>query len=163
MDEFVTKPISPALLFEVIARRLRRGSGGERRAAGRPGQGAAQAGREDPELIDMAALALTFGGDPDKMRKYALLFIDSARDGLAEMATALERSELTRLADLGHRTKSSARAVGAMGFAELCLALERFRERGTLEEARAIVNRMVELHERLRHHIATDLVMTASR
>jgi len=165
MDEFVTKPISPALLFEVIARwlRQRRGPGQERRAAGRPAQGGAEAGREAPELIDMAALALTFGGDPDKMRKYALLFIDSARDGLAEMANALERSDLTRVAELGHRTKSSARAVGAMGFAELCLALERFRERGTVEEARAIVSRMVELHERLRHHIAADLVMTASR
>jgi two-component system sensor histidine kinase/response regulator len=165
MDEFVTKPIAPSLLFEVIARwlRQRRGLGGERRATERLAHGGDTAGRGDPDLIDMAALAQTFGGDPDKMRKYALLFIDSARDGLAELAEALERSNLTRVAELGHRIKSSARAVGAMGFAESCRELERFRERGTVEEARAIVSHLVALHERLRHHIASDLVMTASR
>ena len=35
------------------------------------------------ELFDVAALAETFSGKPDKMRKYALLFLSSAREGLA--------------------------------------------------------------------------------
>jgi hypothetical protein len=68
----------------------------------------------------VAALAETFSGKPDKMRKYALLFLSSARDGLAEMDEALAMEDLAHLSELGHRTKSAARAVGAMQFGNLC-------------------------------------------
>jgi hypothetical protein len=71
-------------------------------------------------MFDVAALAETFSGKPDKMRKYALLFLSSARDGLAEMDEALAMEDLAHLSELGHRTKSAARAVGAMQFGNLC-------------------------------------------
>jgi HPt (histidine-containing phosphotransfer) domain-containing protein len=76
----------------------------------------------------VAALAETFSGKPDKMRKYALLFLSSARDGLAEMDEALAMEDLAHLSELGHRTKSAARAVGAMQFGNLCYALEQVRK-----------------------------------
>jgi two-component system sensor histidine kinase/response regulator len=150
MDDFITKPVVPRRLFEVIGRALGK----------RPRQG----GRSDPApaangagLLDMATLALTFSGDAHKMRKYAWLFLDSAGSGLAELSAALEQRDLLRVAELGHRIKSSARAVGAMGFGQLCDDLERFRDGGTVAAAHAAVAELYALHARLERHIASEL------
>ena len=139
MDEFVTKPTPPNLLFEMIARWLRE----------RP-QGVAG-------MLDMAALALTFGGNSAKMRKYAFLFLDSARDGLVDIREAVERGDIGRAADVASRMKASARAVGAMDFAHLCHQLEQLRSAGALADAVALLARMTALREELAGHIAVEL------
>ena len=95
------------------------------------------------------------------MRKYALLFLDSARDGLAELGEAMDRGDLQRVGELGHRIKSSSRAVGAMSFAAHCLSLERFRDGGAAAEARAIVAEMHVLLDRLKEHITAELAVSA--
>jgi two-component system sensor histidine kinase/response regulator len=169
MDEFVTKPIAPQLLFEVIARWLRKRparNGRRRRASGADTaptrQAAAELESSDPVLLDMSELATTFGRNPEKMRKYAFMFLDSARDSLVEISEAQDRGDLVRLSELGHRCKSAARAVGATGFAELCHALEQMRDGGTLLESRAIIERMYPLLEQLREHIAHELTVPAT-
>jgi CheY-like chemotaxis protein/HPt (histidine-containing phosphotransfer) domain-containing protein len=167
MDEFVTKPIAPKLLFEVIARCLaqRPGRAPARRAQARQRdtlQDAVLPVSSDPALFDLATLAATFGNNPDKMRKYAFMFLDSARDGLAEVSEALDRSNLERAADLGHRIKSSARAVGAGSFAALCTRLETVRTGSSVEAARAIVAEMYALLDQLKEHIATELSASVS-
>jgi two-component system sensor histidine kinase/response regulator len=150
MNEFVTKPTSPNLLFEVIARWLRK------RAL--PGAAEAAAPPTDPGgMLDRAALAATFGGNPDKMRKYAFMFLDSARDGLADVGEALERGDIGRAADLGHRMKASARAVGAMEFSQGCHQLELLRVCGSLAEARALHQRLLLLRGQLAVHMAQEL------
>jgi PAS domain S-box-containing protein len=164
MDEFVTKPISPRLLFETIARWMAERPVRERRRRtphggfGVPGHvGPPGPVSSNPAMLDLSALSTTFGGNPDKMRKYAFMFLDSARDGLRELEGALEHGELGRICDLGHRMKSSAKAVGAMGFAEHCLQLEGLREGGTIEQARAIAARMTALLDTLVGHVALEL------
>ena len=133
MNEFVTKPTSPNLLFEVIASWLRKR---EPRRGGRGGAGAGPARRAAPTrmrprgMLDMAALALTFGGNPDKMRKYAFMFLDPRATAWATSARRSARGDMERVADIGHRMKSSARAVGAMDFAQLCHQLEQLRVGG---------------------------------
>ncbi|OBV40879.1 CHASE domain-containing protein [Janthinobacterium psychrotolerans] len=138
MDEFLTKPIAPMLLFQLLAKWLRR-RGGIGNVAPAPASVLTAAGVRDTAVLEVAALSLTFSNDPVKMRKYAQLFLDTARDGLAEMEQALALEDLNRLADLGHRTKSSALAVGANAFAALCLALENLRRGGDLAQARALM------------------------
>ena len=165
MDEFVTKPIAPNLLFEVIAKwlRTRPVRGGRRLLPPAPRSGqelAAPSAVSAPELIDIASLALTFGANPVKMRKYALLFIESARDAMREIEEALARTDHERLADLGHRLKSSARAVGAMGFATLCEALEAQRAGATVDEAAGVVARLAALLDLLAEHIEREVALT---
>jgi PAS domain S-box-containing protein len=184
MDEFVTKPIAPNLLFSVLSKWM-----SQRAAEGRVPQvrsttapavpaaapvsasapahqapaAAPEADVEEPapngeaELFDLRALAQTFGNKPEKMRKYANMFIDSAQDGLREVHAALEAGDMLRLSELGHRIKSSARAVGAMSFADLCLALEKMAPADGIERARAIVVQMQPLLDRLREHIAQEM------
>ena len=150
MDEFLTKPIAPNLLFHLLAKwfRLRGGIGGpggmgHAQPAGRAGAKTPLARaipeRRDTAILDLATLALTFSNDAVKMRKYAQLFLDTARDGIAEMEQALALEDLGRLADLGHRSKSSALAVGAHAFAALCTSIEALRLGGEVPQARALL------------------------
>ena len=155
MDEFVTKPIAPMLLFQLLAKWLRR-RGGIAVQAPVPGSVMQAGGARDAAVLDVAALSLTFSNDPVKMRKYAQLFLDTARDGLAEMEQALALEDLKRLADLGHRTKSSALAVGANAFAALCLALEGLRHGGDLPQARALMAAMGPALARVAEQISLD-------
>jgi len=159
MDEFVTKPISPNHLFEVIAKwmALRPVRGGRRMPPPPPhADGSAPA---KGELIDMDMLATTFGGNPAKMRKYALLFSESAQRTMGQIEEALAQGDMARAGDLGHRLKSSARAIGAMGFANLCEALESMREGQDASDAPALVARMAELLVELGEHIEQEVVV----
>jgi two-component system sensor histidine kinase/response regulator len=125
MDEFVTKPIAPAHLFEVIARwlRARPVRGGRRKAP--PALRVEAAQPVLPEaVLDMEALSATFGGNQAKMRKYALMFLESAPRVLGDMDEALANADGQALADLARRLKASANAVGASGFAALCAEIE---------------------------------------
>jgi two-component system, sensor histidine kinase and response regulator len=202
MDEFITKPIAPNLLFTVLSRWMVQRAG-ERppRLDSRPavsaaagvetpppdspaaldaavapaaaplsglssgteaGDAAAAAPGADADLFDIAALAQTFGNKHDKMRKYALMFLDAARDGMAEVNQAMSEGDMTRLAELGHRIKSSARAVGAMSFAELCLALEHLPPDAAPAQAQHIVGQMQPLLDLLKDHIAQELTAHAA-
>jgi PAS domain S-box-containing protein len=197
MDEFVTKPVAPRLLFSMLAKWLTQRAArpaeavrpvappppsfftmadGRATKAGAaaldtPRQAVAPAVVADPEpapgtapdllaepalepvqapspppvdgdLFDVAALAQTFGGKLDKMRKYTALFLDSARDGMVEVDAALAAGDPVQLSELGHRLKSSARAVGAMRFGNLCFALEKARNENNLDYARQLVEQM---------------------
>jgi len=148
MDEFVTKPVSPNLLFEVIARAL-----GTRTPAA-----PAPAG-----MLDMAALALSFGANHDKMRKYAFMFLDSAREGLADVADAFAHGDLERAADLGQRMKVSARSVGAIDFAQLCQELAQIPGSAVADAAyfSHLLARMTLLREQLATHMAVELAELA--
>jgi two-component system sensor histidine kinase/response regulator len=157
MDEFVTKPTSPNQLFEVIARCLR-----ERAPPAAAPLACETAPAPVAPLFDKAALALTFGGNPQKMRKYAFMFLDSAGDGLAVVGEALARADIERAADTGHRMKSAARAVGAMEFAQLCQQLEQLRIGGSVADASSLLERMVALRALLAEHMAGELVEPAS-
>ncbi len=150
MDEFVSKPISPHQLYEVIARwlRLKPQRGGRRLPPARP----------DAVLIDQEALAHTFGSNPVKMRKYSLLFLDSAYAAMREIEESIARGDIDRVADLGHRLKSSARTVGAMGFSELCAALEELRGVGSHDDATIVHARMARMLEALAAHIGAETV-----
>jgi HPt (histidine-containing phosphotransfer) domain-containing protein len=151
MNEFVTKPTSPNLLFEVIARWLRM-QPSRPAPAPEPAPAAEAAG-----MLDMAALAATFGGNPDKMRKYAFMFLESARDGLAEVGQALDSGDIGRAAELGHRMKASSRAVGAMEFSQLCHQLEQLRAGDAPADARVLLERMLLLREQLAGHMVQEL------
>ncbi|MYM39295.1 CHASE domain-containing protein [Duganella qianjiadongensis] len=148
MDEFISKPVAPTLLFNMLARWMRqRPAGG--RAAPVPSYYALPASQpgltEDvlaQPMFDLTVLAQTFGHRGDKMHKFALLFLDAARDGLGELDAALAQNDSAQLAELGHRIKSSARAVGAMRFGALCLELEQLRHQADLVLARQLVQQL---------------------
>jgi PAS domain S-box-containing protein len=148
MNEFVTKPVAPALLYATLDRCLGRPA---RPSHANPVAPAAA----DP--LDLAVLAASFGADHDKMRKYAFLFLDSAREGLTEIDAALVSGDLVRAGAVAHRIKSSARVIGAGSFAAMCDELEAQHPRGDLAQGRALAARLRGLHARLERQVAADL------
>ncbi|KQQ97007.1 CHASE domain-containing protein [Massilia sp. Leaf139] len=143
MNDFLTKPVAPARLAATIARAI---------------------GREAASpLLDTGVLAATFGADPGKMRKFGFMFLDSAREGLAEIDAALAAHDLARVGAVAHRLKSSARAVGALGFADLCAELERLDGDATAgdpvkqAQAKALGAHLHSIFARLEAAIAAEL------
>lgn len=108
---------------------------------------------ENSVLIDLTSLKKMMGSDPAKIKKFAFKFVQSAKQSLSEIEEMLKQENMVALAALGHRTKSPARTVGAMAFADMCQALEKFKEGGDIAEARQLVEKMRALLERIVDHI----------
>ncbi len=166
MDDFITKPIEFPRFLAKVAKWLahlpervmppvsekklfpRSAGGGEVEVAG----------MDDPSLIDLSVLSKTVGNKPDKIRKYVLMFLDLAQKTMVEIETALEHGDITKLSALGHRTKSSARTVGAMSLGELCQALEQLKDGEDIGQAGDIVVRMRMLLEQIAEKINTEFM-----
>jgi two-component system sensor histidine kinase/response regulator len=123
MDDFITKPIQPALLCQTVARwlrppRRRAARSGARRRAHRLSRPRAMGG--DPAVIDLSILAKLLGWDQHKVRKFAFKFLQSTQDGFNRDGNARWRRRHGRMRELGHRIKSAARTVGALGWATCC-------------------------------------------
>ncbi len=161
MDDFIAKPIQPALMYQKIASWLPEREAGAAageaalpRGAGRAAFRPTLAG--DPAIIDLSVLAQLLGYQPQKIRKFAFKFLQTTEAGFTEMETALAAGELQKVRELGHRIKSSARAVGALGMAELCLQLEQLAPDADGAAARAVLDRLWPLLHAVSEHIMTN-------
>ncbi|MGI4719992.1 MAG: CHASE domain-containing protein [Janthinobacterium lividum] len=132
MDEFLSKPVVPELLAATIARCLGRTSA--------PAPDVAAPSQQAAGPVELARLEASFDGDRERMRKYAFLFLSSAREALAGIDVALARGDMAAAAAAAHRIKSSARAVGALAFAAVCEDLE--GQEGRPAQARALAARL---------------------
>jgi HPt (histidine-containing phosphotransfer) domain-containing protein len=115
-------------------------------------------GAMDPAVIDLSILAGVIGDDPAKLHRFAHKFVDTTRAALAELHACLAGADIARMRELGHRVKSSARIVGALGMGELCEQLEKLPvqdPQAELGQARALVERMDPLLERIVTTIST--------
>ncbi|WP_226929349.1 PAS domain S-box protein [Janthinobacterium aquaticum] len=123
MDDFISKPIQPAMMYQTIAGWLpERTAAAPVRSRAAPAFKTTLAG--DPQVIDLSILAKLLGYNPQKVRKFAFKFLQTTQDGFTEIDAALARGDVQQVRELGHRIKSSARTVGALGLAELCHSLE---------------------------------------
>jgi PAS domain S-box-containing protein len=152
MDDFITKPIHPDRLYAKIAAILT-----HRAAPAVPGGAGLTTVHSDPSreqgVIDLSLLGQMLRQDPEKIRKFALKFVESARDCVAEIEAALECADSATLARLGHRLKSSAKTVGATRFADLCQRLETCKRSEDLAEAATLVVQLRPTLERIMREI----------
>jgi PAS domain S-box-containing protein len=171
MDDFISKPIQPALMYQTIANWLpaRGDDDGEGLNDGELRGGTmARAQRTafkttlggDPAVIDLSILAKLLGYHPHKVRKFAFKFLQNTQDGLNQMEAALQRGDLTSVRELGHRLKSPARTVGALGMGELLLEMEQLpvteSDAGNRQHARTVLQKLWPLLERITEQIMTN-------
>lgn len=154
MDDFIGKPFKPHVFYATLAKWLPvRPPEAELPVA--PSTPAAETTLGgDPGIIDLAVLAEWNGNNRKKMREFALRFIESAREDITKMEAALEKGDMAALCALGHYVKSPALMVGAMGFADLCQALEHSKD---VEQARDIIDRLHPLLERIKEYMDKNL------
>ncbi|MGK5025715.1 PAS domain S-box protein [Janthinobacterium sp. RB2R34] len=158
MDDFISKPIQPAMMIQTIAGWLPvRDTPPPVRARSAPAFKTTLAG--DPQVIDLSILAKLLGYDPQKVRKFAFKFLQTTQDGFADIDAALGRGDVAQVRELGHRIKSSARTVGALGMSELCHRLENLpisNPAGEAEQARHIVRQLWPLLEQITEQIMNN-------
>nr|WP_315395428.1 PAS domain S-box protein [uncultured Duganella sp.] len=158
MDDFISKPIQPALMYQTIANWLpeRDAARAPAPAPGRPAFKTTLGG--DPAVIDLSILAKLLGYHPHKVRKFAFKFLQNSQDVITRMEAALKRGELAEVRELGHRLKSPARTVGALGMAALLRELEELPadDPASVARAGALLAALWPLLEKITEHIMTN-------
>ena len=149
MDDFVSKPFKPHALYTTLANWLP--ARPSLSASIVPAAGTGLAG--DPDIIDLSVLAEMMSGHPERIPGFARRFVASSKADVAEIEKALECHDMAALAALGHRAKSPARMVGALGFAGLCQALEDFARNGEAEQVREVISQMSPLLQQISQKI----------
>jgi len=160
MDDFMSKPVDPQALVATVARWLpgRRVSQADAPAPQRADDAPTSiTAAVDPDMVDLSMLSRSVGGDALKVRRYAGMFVDDFPETLAELQATWALGDLPKLADIGHRWKSSSMMVGALGLAALCQTLEGLRVNGTLEQAGAVIQAMPAVLAGVSANIAKEL------
>jgi len=164
MDDFISKPIQPAMMYQTIANWLPErptvaaldGGSDAQAPRKRPAPTRATLGG-DPAVIDLTVLAKLLGYEPDKIRKFAFKFLHTAQATLAQMESAHTRGEVQAMRELGHRLKSAARTVGALGMGELCWEMESLPDSDdAAERAGALLARLWPLLDQVTEQIMTN-------
>jgi CheY-like chemotaxis protein/HPt (histidine-containing phosphotransfer) domain-containing protein len=121
MDDVVTKPLNPDLLFATLVQWL------TATVRVRPAEEQRQpAEKAHASLVmwDIAALVQTVGDKTETQQRLLNKFLLGASVQAAEISTAVNNGAWMQAADVAHKLKSSARAVGAMQLGQHCAALE---------------------------------------
>jgi CheY-like chemotaxis protein len=131
MNDFISKPFEPATFYETIGKWIKL-----------PEQSNIALDKE-VEVIDLSLLSKWIGEDKIKLQKFARNFLNSARLDMGKIDTALEQGDFAALSTLAHHVSSPSKMVGALGFAQLCLNLEKQSKTVTdLHQAQNIISQM---------------------
>ncbi|WP_338844743.1 CHASE domain-containing protein [Massilia sp. W12] len=110
MQDFISKPIQPSLLYATIIAML--------------GPEAGQNSVRETMQIDWTPLTDLIGDDPSRIRKFVLLFFDSADVQMSALERAIATRDLAEAHRLLHSLRSEAAAMGAQALAQLCRECE---------------------------------------
>ena len=112
MDDYVSKPIEPAKLFQVIRKSL---------------PAAAEETLTTPDStspVNLAQLHSVVGADPVKVRRFLDLFVKSAEPALRALDAAIAARDAVTLRRHAHKVRGSSANVGAEPMARLAAQLE---------------------------------------
>ena len=161
MNDFISKPFEPDLFFVTLRRWLSPMT--EEKVTPPPASLDLTLPPDADKCIDFNVLGKFFSKSPEKVALFAEKFIVSAQNGMLEIDEAFQRKNLDELCALGHRLKSSARTVGANGFADLCHSLEQLKHEGNLAQAEAMIAKLHPLLKQITlevQHFLTPTVTT---
>jgi len=163
MDHFITKPILPERLYGELVKYMPRHAAlapdamTDTEAADVIEAAPGDAQASGTHVVDLGVLAKLFKDNPEKVRKFAFLFLETMWEGMDKIEAALAQENFSLMAQLGHCYKSGASSVGASGLADLWVSLEQVSKAGSVEQARTIVLRARPLLTQIEQEIVASL------
>ena len=118
MDGYLTKPLRLAQLKSALAAWLP----AVRRLADRTG--AAAPARPPTPPADLSVLAELVGDDPQVVQEVLQAFCANTARSALDIAAAHAAGEVQAVADIAHKLKSAARAIGAAQLGQICADIE---------------------------------------
>jgi len=168
MDDHLPKPIDPRRLEEVLLRwapeRAARPCPGSAETAGAaeaPLAPADAAGGEFPDL-DLERLQLVTDGEPALEEELLGIFLESSRETLKDLRTAIETGDARLLRAHAHALKGSSRTIGALALGELAQELERLGDSSDFASAYGALLSADAAFERMASAISTRRLLEAA-
>lgn len=135
MNDFITKPISPQVLYSAIGRWVN----GENN----PVTQLDRYETADVDVIDYSVLEQLFGTESAHIRDEMLrVFVEATRNDLLALEKSLASGDVVAIRFLGHKIKSGARTIGAGGIANMSESLEKLEEAGFREKTADLIKRV---------------------
>jgi PAS domain S-box-containing protein len=110
------------------------------------------------KLVDVSVLVALVGNDPEVINDFLQDFRHSATLIATELKTAFTAGKAAEAGALAHKLKSSARAVGALGLAKLCVAIEQAGKAGQLEVLAELLPRFEDEIIAVNNYLDTSVV-----
>jgi len=142
MTDFISKPVEPAQFFRILLKSLRLPpvSSTPVDPPEKPETVAsAQGGVVMSGEIDMQVVAALGRHNPEKIRRFLDLFIQSTASGVQQILVAEDAGDMAALAQVGHRLKASAASMGAARLAALMQQLEAAARQNERDETSRLV------------------------
>jgi CheY-like chemotaxis protein len=140
MDDYISKPIRPEVLFEAIEGVCAQGQLG--RASRRKPPSALQARGVTATAMDLERALETVGGDRRLLRELAGIFLDEHPRLRERLRTSARRKDAGTLASVAHAVKGSMGNFGARAAVEAVTRVEDSARRGNLGEAEAALDEL---------------------
>ena len=129
MDDFVTKPVNPRIILDVIARLVPGKNRPENSDTADPVENPEQSSFEfDPlhiALFDHAGLTTRLMGDDDLVKNVIQIFLEDMPVQIASLKGFVENGQTREAGAQGHKIKGAAKSIGSAEFEEIANAVEK--------------------------------------
>jgi CheY-like chemotaxis protein/HPt (histidine-containing phosphotransfer) domain-containing protein len=153
MDDYISKPIDPGSVLEVLRRWLVE-------VSVKPMEEIEPA-PANPETVldfDLPHALWVCGGKREMLKRLLNVFLDSAPGRLNDLRTALTSSDKEEVRRIAHSVKGSASSVGAMVIAKIAFEMELCAQHGGMDAAFVLCEDLDAAIERLHEIEATFFV-----
>ena len=147
MDDYLSKPIQPKELIEVIERQLKGARPAETEMA--PSERA-----EEPEVFDRKVLLERLDGDEEIFNEFIVTFLEDAPNQVEKLKKALQEGDANRVERQAHLLKGAALNIGGNGFQAAARELEVAGKEGDLTKAQSLVGTFDQEFEKLKGALA---------
>ncbi len=142
MDDYISKPIRPQVLFEVVDRWVHKAGSGEQEIPSIPPS-------EGSEVFDKGVLLELFDGDKALFSEVLGAFLKNAPMRIDKMREHLKEKNLAGLQFQAHSLKGAAMNIGGKALQKVSLDIEAAAKNGELDKAEQLVAAIGREFERL--------------
>jgi CheY-like chemotaxis protein len=153
MDDYVSKPVKPEELGEVLGRWLSKGGAGVEEAAATAPQ--------SPSPVDMERLHLALGDDPAELAEVLDVYLAQMSESLEKLASAVESGDARDVRLIAHNCAGVSANCGMVALVGPLRELERMGREGRLEGAAALGAQVCKEFARVKTALADNLQHTA--